>query len=84
MSEICISEYEDDIEGASDWICSMLKEDYDSGEEAYAYAERAAEWEHVADLIVGNPEWSDAAAELFAAICEASKRKFKLKLLGTY
>jgi YHS domain-containing protein len=47
-NEICITEYETDIEGGASYFCSELIEDFDGDKkEAYAYAERNQMWEEV-------------------------------------
>ena len=84
-NEICIAEYETDIEGGADYFCSLLLEDYDGDKQkAYKYAELNQMWEEVPSIIVGDPDESAATAELYFAVMEATKKQFQLKLLGTY
>lgn len=84
-NEICITEYETDIEGGADYFCSELIEDFDGDKkEAYAYAERNQMWEEVPFHIIGDPDDNPARAELYFAVMEATKKLFQLKLLGTY
>ena len=84
-NEICITEYETDIEGGADYFCSLLIEDFDGDKKkAYEYAERNDTWEEVPEIIIGDPEDSPGRAELYFAVLEATKKQFQLKLLGKY
>ena len=84
-NEICITEYETDIEGGADYICSLLIEDFDGDKkEAYQYAERTEIWEDIPYHIIGDPDDNPARAELYFVVMEATKKLFQLKLLGTY
>ena len=84
-NEICITEYETDIEGGADYFCTLLIEDFDGDKKkAYEYAERNEMWEEVPSIIIGDPDDSAATAELYFAVMEATKKLFQLKLLGTY
>ena len=84
-NEICITEYETDIEGGASYFCSELIEDFDGDKkEAYAYAERNQMWEEVPAIIIGDPDDSPAIAELYFAVLEATKELFRTKLRGTY
>ena len=57
MSEECIAEYKDDMEGGVEYYCGLLLEDYDGdGQAAYQYAESHATWEEIPEIIVGDPE----------------------------
>jgi hypothetical protein len=84
-NEICITEYETDIEGGASYFCSLLIEDFDGDKEkAYEYAERNQMWEEVPAIIIGDPDDSPAIAELYFAVLEATKELFRIKLRGTY
>ena len=84
-NEICIAEYETDIEGGASYFCSLLIEDFDGDKKkAYEYAERNQSWEEVPSIIIGDPDDNPAMAELYFEVAEATKKLFQLKLLGTY
>ena len=84
-NEICITEYETDIEGGADYFCSLLIEDFDGDKKkAYEYAERNEIWEEVPSIIIGDPDDNPAIAELYFEVLEATKKLFQLKLRGTY
>lgn len=84
-NEICIAEYETDIEGGASYYCSLLIEDFDGDKQlAYEYAERHQTWEEVPSIIIGDPDENPARAELYFEVMEATKKLFQLKLLGTY
>jgi hypothetical protein len=84
-NEICITEYETDIEGGADYYCSLLIEDFDGDKKkAYEYAERNGTWEIVPEIIIGDPDESPGRAELYFVVLEATKKQFRLKLLGDY
>jgi hypothetical protein len=84
-NEICITEYETEIEGGADYFCSLLIEDFDGDKKkAYEYAESRQIWEEVPSIIIGDPDESVATAELYFAVMEATKKQFRLILLGTY
>jgi hypothetical protein len=51
---------------------------------AFQYAEENGCWEDIAFHIIGDPDYSDARAEVYHAIMEAAKKNFEVKLLGTY
>ena len=85
MSEECIAEYKDDMEGGASYYCSLLLEDYNGdGKAAYAYAKRNTTWEEIPGIIIGDPDENPARAELYHMVAEATKKLFQLKLLGTY
>ena len=84
-NEICITEYETEIEGGADYFCSLLIEDFDGDKKkAYEYAERNEIWEEVPSIIIGDPDDNPAIAELYFEVLEATKKLFQLKLRGTY
>ena len=85
MSEECIAEYKDDLEGGVEYYCDLLLEDYNGdGQAAYQYAESHATWEEIPEIIVGDPDENPARAELYHMVAEECKRLFQLRLLGTY
>jgi len=84
-NEICITEYETDIEGGASYFCSLLIEDFDGDKKkAYNYAERNGTWEEVPGIIIGDPDETPGLAELYFAVLEATKKQFQFKLLDDY
>ena len=84
-NEICTAEYKTDIESGADYFCSVLIEDFDGDKKkAYEYAEHNDTWDEVPEIIIGDPDESPGRAELYFAVLEATKKQFRLNLLGTY
>ena len=55
MSEECIAEYKDDLEGGVIYYCDLLLEDYDGdGQASYQYAESHATWEEIPEIIIAT------------------------------
>ena len=79
---MCIVEYMDDIESASDMLCEMLRDDL--GDKAWSYAQRNTMWDSVADWIIGDPDQDTTRAELYHDVAEAAEKYFRTTLLGTY
>lgn len=82
---VCVNEYRDDIDGGVQYYCDLLIEDFDGNKQkAFQYAEENGCWEDIAFHIIGDPDYSNARAEVYHAIMEAAKKSFEVKLLGTY
>jgi len=85
MSEECIAEYREEMEGGANYFCSLLLEDHNGdGQAAYRYAEKHASWEEIPEIIIGDPDEDPARAELYHMVANECKRLFQLRLLGTY
>jgi hypothetical protein len=84
MSEIDISTWKSDIESATDCMCEMMMEDFETKSDIFAYVTDNSLDADVAEWVLGASCMSDYVIEMYEAVAKESKKWFEIKLLGTY
>jgi hypothetical protein len=84
MSEIDISKWYSDIESATDCMCEMMMEDFETKKDVFDYVVKHSLDAEVSEWVLGASCASDYVIEMYEAVAKESKKWFEIKLLGTY